>query len=88
MLLFINLFDYLLLFTYLFSHSSFTHLLIYLLFIYLHFQLLVDLERLSEPEKEFSVECAKVEGDTTLVSLSEVKRHLNFLQRYIAALWF
>lgn len=45
--------------------------------------LLLDLERLSEPGKEFVVECAKVERDLTLVSLSEVKRHLNFLQRYV-----
>ncbi|KAG0693727.1 Calcineurin-binding protein cabin-1 [Chionoecetes opilio] len=43
--------------------------------------LLLDLDRLADPEKEFVVGCAKVEGDMTLVTNSEVRRHLNLLQR-------
>uniref|UniRef100_A0A0P4W3M8 Calcineurin-binding protein cabin-1 MEF2-binding domain-containing protein n=1 Tax=Scylla olivacea TaxID=85551 RepID=A0A0P4W3M8_SCYOL len=43
--------------------------------------LLLDLDRLADPNKEYVVECAKAEGDPTLVNNTEVRRHLNFLQR-------
>lgn len=44
-------------------------------------QLLCDLERLAEPGTEYMVEGVHVEGDETVVSNSEVRRNLNFLQR-------
>lgn len=54
-------------------------------YLYHHFvwllQLLCDLERLAEPGTEYMVEGVHVEGDETIVSNSEVRRNLNFLQR-------
>ncbi|KAK8728594.1 hypothetical protein OTU49_009037, partial [Cherax quadricarinatus] len=43
--------------------------------------LLADLNRLVDAEKEYIVDCARIEADPTVVSNSEVKRQLNFLQR-------
>ncbi|KAK4314950.1 hypothetical protein Pmani_013818 [Petrolisthes manimaculis] len=43
--------------------------------------LLCDLERLAEPGTEYVVEGVHVEGEQTVVSNSEVRRNLNFLQR-------
>lgn len=44
-------------------------------------QLLCDLEQLAEPGTEYMVAGVHVEGDETVVSNSEVRRNLNFLQR-------
>lgn len=43
--------------------------------------LLSDLDRLADAEMEYTVDRVRIETDKTVVSNSEVKRHLNFLQR-------